>query len=195
MMGPSSQLSDHIFLRKGVIPSDICDNIVSDITNRSWQKHTWYDKAKNNSYSEENKELSMLFPVASLQDKLNPFVIDSINKYQEREKYVNGNDNTSVLAYQYSNIKFNRYEEGQMMQLHHDHISDLFDGNTKGIPVASMIINFNDGYSGGDLVFWDDYVIPLEKGDIVMFPSLYLYPHKVTELQSGIRYSGACWIW
>ena len=107
-------------------------------------------------------------------------MIDSINKYQERERYVNGNDNTSVLAYQYSNIKFNRYEEGQMMQLHHDHISDLFDGNTKGIPVASMIINFNDGYSGGDLVFWDDYVIPLEKGDVVMFPSLYLYPHKVT---------------
>ena len=43
------------------------------------------------------------------------------------------------------------------MRQHHDHIYSIFDGDRKGIPVISFVINFNDGYDGADLVFWDDY--------------------------------------
>ena len=194
-MRPSDKLSDHIFHIKTAIPSNICDDVVSLIRDRSWQKNSWYNKVTNSSYSEDDKELSMLIPQPDVDNLLDPFVFDCIESFFEREFYKNGNENTYNIIHQYSKVRLNRYEEGQMMKLHHDHISSLFDGQTKGIPVASMIINFNDGYTGGDLVFWDDYVIPLEKGDVVLFPSLYLYPHRVTELQSGVRYSGACWMW
>ena len=65
----------------------------------------------------------------------------------------------------------------------------------EGIPVLSFIFNFNDDYEGADLCFWDDYIIPLAKGDIVMFPSTFLFPHRVTKCIKGTRYSGAVWGW
>ena len=52
-----------------------------------------------------------------------------------------------------------------------------------------------DSYKGADLYFWEDYVITLGKGDILMFPSLFLYPHGVTEALEGERYSGVSWAW
>ena len=42
---------------------------------------------------------------------------------------------------------------------------------------------------------WKDHVIELGKGDIVMFPSLFLFPHGVTAATKGTRYSGVCWAW
>ena len=32
-------------------------------------------------------------------------------------------------------------------------------------------------------------MVPLGKGDIIMFPSLFLFPHGVTEARKGKRYS------
>ena len=63
------------------------------------------------------------------------------------------------------------------MRQHHDHIHSLFDGNEKGIPVLSFILNLNDDYEGADLFFWENHVVPLGKGDImyvsfsISFPS------------------------
>ena len=81
------------------------------------------------------------------------------------------------------------------MRIHSDHIHSIFDGNLKGIPVLSFIINLNDDYEGADLIFWEDYKISLGEGDVLIFPSLFLFPHRVTEPTKGIRYSGVCWAW
>ena len=93
----------------------------------------------------------------------------------------------------FSTIRFNRYGKGQIMRQHHDHIHSLFDGNEKGIPVLSFILNLNDNYRGADLYFWEDHAVHLGKGDIIMFPSLFLFPHGVTEAREGVRYSAVSW--
>ena len=95
----------------------------------------------------------------------------------------------------FSAIRFNRYSSGQIMRQHHDHIHSLFDGNEKGIPVLSFILNLNDNYRGADLYFWEDHAVHLGKGDIIMFPSLFLFPHGVTEAREGVRYSAVSWAW
>jgi len=195
MMGPSSKLDDYIIVKKSAIPAVICDNVISNIENDQWRKHTWYNKVQDATYSEDTQELSVLDITIQMQQLLNPFMMQAFNEYVDKVKYGESNSNTSEIAYQFSTIRFNKYEEGQLMRQHHDHIYSIFDGDRKGIPVISFIINFNDGYDGADLVFWDDYVVPLGKGDILMFPSLFLYPHKVTEMKSGIRYSGVSWAW
>ena len=95
----------------------------------------------------------------------------------------------------FSTIRFNRYGKGQIMRQHHDHIHSLFDGQEKGIPVLSFILNLNDNYRGADLYFWEDHAVHLGKGDIIMFPSLFLFPHGVTEAREGVRYSAVSWAW
>ena len=71
------------------------------------------------------------------------------------------------------------------MRQHYDHIHSIFDGKLRGIPVLSFILNLNDDYEGADLYFWDEHIVPLGKGDIIMFPSLFLFPHGVTEATKG----------
>ena len=191
MMGPSSKLDDYIIVKKSAIPADICDDIISNIENDSWSKHSWYNNLEDTTHSEDTQELSVLEITNQMQELLNPFMMQSFKEYVDKVKY----KNWSELVYQFSTIRFNRYEKGQLMREHHDHIYSLFDGDKKGIPILSIIINSNEGYDGADLVFWDEYVLPLGKGDILMFPSLFLYPHKVTEMKSGVRYSGVSWAW
>ena len=86
-------------------------------------------------------------------------------------------------------------EETKELDVQSDHIHSIFDGKEKGIPVLSFILNFNDDYEGADLFFWDNTTFKLGKGDIIMWPSNFLYPHGVTEAISGKRYSGVTWAW
>lgn len=63
----------------------------------------------------------------------------------------------------------------------------------------SIIINLNDEYEGGDLVFSDQKKLEtkrckLKKGSIVFFPSNFMYPHKIEPITKGTRYSLVGWI-
>ena len=42
---------------------------------------------------------------------------------------------------------------------------------------------------------WGDEVIPMGKGSALVFPSCFLYPHRVDPVISGIRYSCVSWSW
>ena len=71
------------------------------------------------------------------------------------------------------------------MRKHSDHIKSLFEGDVRGIPVLSIIINFNDDYEGGDLVFWNDHKVDLGEGDIVVFPSKALHGTQANKSNMG----------
>tara|TARA_R110002094_G_C4832487_1_gene205553 strand:- start:489 stop:620 length:132 start_codon:yes stop_codon:yes gene_type:complete len=42
---------------------------------------------------------------------------------------------------------------------------------------------------------FDDYEIKIEAGDLLLFPSVFLYPHKVEPVTKGERYSFVSWAW
>jgi predicted 2-oxoglutarate/Fe(II)-dependent dioxygenase YbiX len=81
------------------------------------------------------------------------------------------------------------------MKEHCDHIHSMFDGTRKGIPSLSILGSLNNDYEGGELVFWQDQKIELKAGSIMIFPSNFLYPHKVVEVTKGVRYSYVSWVW
>jgi predicted 2-oxoglutarate/Fe(II)-dependent dioxygenase YbiX len=80
------------------------------------------------------------------------------------------------------------------MALHADHIHSMFDGERKGIPILSVLGVLNDDYEGGEFYLIDEKT-DLSKGDIIIFPSNFMYPHKVEPVTKGIRYSYISWIW
>jgi predicted 2-oxoglutarate/Fe(II)-dependent dioxygenase YbiX len=71
----------------------------------------------------------------------------------------------------------------------------MFDGERKGIPTMTFLASLNDEYTGGEFVMWGDEVIPMGKGSALVFPSCFLYPHRVDPVISGIRYSCVSWSW
>jgi predicted 2-oxoglutarate/Fe(II)-dependent dioxygenase YbiX len=81
------------------------------------------------------------------------------------------------------------------MRVHSDHITSIFDGEMKGIPTLSIVGLLNEDFDGGEFKFWDKYDMNLEIGDILVFPSNFLYNHQVNKVTRGIRYSFVSWIY
>jgi hypothetical protein len=183
----NNPLKSFIHIERGIIPKDTCEFVIETIKNSLWSKHTWNDLEKK-SFSYPTKELDVLFITEDLENILDIFVSKSIKSYNN---FIGKEKVSQVTGF--SPIRFNRYQKGQIMRKHCDHIQSLFEGEVRGIPVLSIIINFNDNYKGGDLIFWDDYKVNLGEGDIVIFPSLFLFPHRVEEVTENVRYSGVTW--
>jgi predicted 2-oxoglutarate/Fe(II)-dependent dioxygenase YbiX len=78
------------------------------------------------------------------------------------------------------------------MRIHYDNIHSIFDGKIKGIPIISIVGLLNENYEGAEFMLRDKE-IKLKTGDILLFPSGIVYPHKVNETKKGIRYSFVCW--
>jgi len=63
----------------------------------------------------------------------------------------------------------------------------------------SIIMNLNNEYQGGDLIFTDQKEneikrLKLDKGSIVFFPSNFIYPHSIQPITKGTRYSIVAWL-
>jgi Rps23 Pro-64 3,4-dihydroxylase Tpa1-like proline 4-hydroxylase len=73
------------------------------------------------------------------------------------------------------------------------------DDDTSSPRALSIILNINDDYDGGDLVFTDQKhneikTVKLTKGSIVFFPSNFMYPHAIKPITKGKRYSIVAWL-
>jgi hypothetical protein len=80
-------------------------------------------------------------------------------------------------------INFVRYGEGQHFQVHPD------SGPSYHCDV-STVMYLNDDYEGGELWFPHfDYTYVPQYGDIVLFPSSWLFAHAALVVKSGIKYS------
>tara|TARA_R110000744_G_scaffold129705_1_gene237168 strand:+ start:2057 stop:2605 length:549 start_codon:yes stop_codon:yes gene_type:complete len=86
-----------------------------------------------------------------------------------------------------------KYEPGGKYEPHLDH-------SFKTQRTLSCIINLNEGYDGGDFIFYKQNFkdeikrIKCKKGTIIFFPSNFLYPHKVDSITKGTRYSIVSWL-
>ena len=191
---PKTTLQDTIFIVRKIIPDNLCDFVVQEIEKRDWKPHTWYSATNDTYGSEETMELDVQGTSPELQQLLTPIIIQAGGAYNQNFAFLKS-EKTQQIMNKFTTLRFNRYAPGQIMRQHVDHIHSIFDGQEKGIPVLSFILNFNDDYEGAKLFFWDDYELDLGKGDIVMWPSNFLYPHGVTEATKGKRYSAVTWAW
>jgi hypothetical protein len=80
-------------------------------------------------------------------------------------------------------MNFIKYGPGQHFQEHSDH-------GFSYIATVSLVSYPNDDYEGGELYFPKlNLTIKPEAGDIVIFPSTYLFSHRAMPVKSGTKYS------
>lgn len=80
-------------------------------------------------------------------------------------------------------INFVKYNSGQHFQVHTDSGFSYFC-------TLSSVGWFNDDYDGGEL--WFPYLnlkFKPQKGDVIFFPSTYIYAHGSLEVTQGTKYS------
>ena len=80
-------------------------------------------------------------------------------------------------------VNFVRYGKGQHFGVHADH-------GFSYVCTVSTVMYLNDNYSGGGLYFpYLNYTYTPEEGDIVLFPSTFIYSHAALPVEEGIKYA------
>jgi len=188
------KLEDYI-IKTSFLNTQFCDDTIKHLKNiekNNWQQHTFYNpQTGKESTRSGNYELDVLFTDQIVSTKI---IMDNlrneIGSYLEKLNFPWFNGWSG-----YTGIRYNRYIENRKMALHCDHIHSMFDGDRKGIPILSCLGVLNDDYEGGEFLMFDDYEIKLKQGDLIIFPSNFLYPHKVEPVTKGTRYSYISWVW
>jgi len=183
-----NELNDYIKVYKGGISNELCDRILNEYKNcDGWEEariggHI-VDKSIRNvkniniSHSEiiqHNHDTRR-----QLDSDLYEVVAKLLANYTEIAPHTTiVNDSGYILL---------EYSEGCFYTQHTDH----FDSNPRSI---SCSLNLNDDYTGGEFTFFDDELsYTLGKGDVIMFPSNFMYPHAIKPILTGTRYSIITW--
>lgn len=172
-----------------VIPQNVLDEILNNITEINYEQHTFYNtKTKQQETKSGSKELDVSNDYYN-EDLMRIIygVLCEYTQYLNFPWYPGWNGFTQP--------RWNMYKETRKMALHADRIKSMFDGERKGDPTLSILSMLNDDYEGGEFILFEDTVVPFNAGDILVFPSTFMYPHRVEPVTSGVRYSCISWAW
>ena len=190
----NTDLTTYVHHYKNFIDKKICDQTIKElkkIKNNNWREHTFYNRATN-----KEEKLSGSHELSTMYTEEISTVKTIMDLYWKAiHKYVNHYSFSWWDCWTgYTQIRFNKYSKTKKMAEHCDHITTIFDGNRRGIPILSVLSLLNNDYEGGKF-YMHDKEIQLKKGDVLVFPSNFLYPHKVEPVTKGLRYSIISWVY
>jgi predicted 2-oxoglutarate/Fe(II)-dependent dioxygenase YbiX len=173
------------------LDKEFCNKIRNEVETVKWDQHLFYNSKGEYVNRSGNKELDVSWDEIPSKPELTQKVWNTIYKYVLEDF-----KNSYFAGWKgFTNIRFNRYHVDKLMALHCDHIHSMFDGERKGIPILSVLGLLNDDFKGGEFLMFDNEVkIELKQGDIIIFPSIFLYPHRVAPVTEGIRDSFVSWV-
>jgi len=115
---------------------------------------------------------------------LRHIIVKAHNRYDSNHK---------TYAVKVSTIELLKYDTGGFYTIHTDH-------HAKFPRTISIIIFLNNDYEGGELNFHDPVTkeiyqtIKPSPGRCIMWPSNFIYPHSVSPVTKGVRYTVVSWL-
>ena len=109
-------------------------------------------------------------------------------KYYEEVK----KNKRNFVAHRHTDFRVNKYEKGGFMSSHCDNIHHSH-GQKYGYPLATVLLFLNDDFKGGEFIV-SELQLNIKKGDAIIFPSNFMFPHEVKEVKSGTRWSIVTWL-
>ena len=174
------ELNDFIHIYENALESDVCDFLVS-LFEQTSDKHERFENEGKPNFTQfnltENKEIS------SEVNQVHNHIIKNVFTY--RDKYYEFID-TRVFPkdHAFEQFRIKKYNPGG---------EDRFDTHVDVLDYSSArrFLSFmwylNDVQSGGETVF-KDMIIQPKKGTLLVFPPLWLFPHKGNAPISGPKY-------
>jgi len=176
------------------LDKDTCEDTISQIKDLEFEQHRFYNHGTGELQALSGEDELEYFTDIDGDVKNSSILIEKlwggIKQYQE---HLNLSWYDSWEGY--SPIKYNKYTKDKKMALHIDHIKSLFQGEHRGVPILTCLGLLNDDYTGGDFILWENQKVDLKQGDLLIFPSNFMYPHLVEPVKSGTRYSYISWVW
>ena len=193
----NAKLSDFVVVLPNALTEDYCDVIVDEFKDHesfTWGNLIYKGDVKVDTSHRKVRELLITAKEVWDGDEFKQGILDNI-----LQTYVNCIDfynftlsskhisSVPVEPEKNEGIKLLHYKEGYMFNEH-------FDGGALLDRMLTCSINLSKGYKGARFKFFNGtYDVKLGKGDAIIFPSSFLWPHQVTELTEGERYSLITW--
>ena len=185
-------IEEFIHIKENGISFDLCDDILKEyVPTHEWKSGT---VGENNVYEEIRKCDSIFISKdevielnkdirKDLDDRIFESVSVCIQEYLNKFTKMTPSNISKDSGY-----SLLRYKSG-------DYIGSHIDASGRSPRELSCSLILNDNYEGGEFAFFDQKLkFDLKRGNIIMFPSNFMYPHEVLPVTSGIRYAIITWI-
>jgi len=184
----NTKLEDYIYIVKNALSNDLCDETLKEYKNTYEWKATAVGMGNIKTDTRNCQKIYISDQVTIQKNKevrsnLDKYIFDGaskcINEYNE--KFIH------CRVQQDSGYELLRYSENCFYKQH----VDSFKEHPRSVSCSFIL---NDDFEGGEFAFFDrELKYKLKKGDALMFPSNFMYPHEVMPVTKGTRYSIVTW--
>jgi Rps23 Pro-64 3,4-dihydroxylase Tpa1-like proline 4-hydroxylase len=184
----TTKLEDFVVTFDKLVPEELCDRIISEYQNDPLWTPTRV------GYGEIDQQIRNcnVLPISSnnlieknidirkkIDEDMYLCASEVINRYRELFPEIVSDTDTGY--------ELLRYDEGQFYVQH----TDSFRQQQRSVTCS---FHLNDDYDGGEFAFFDrEIIIKSGKGDAIIFPSNFMFPHEIMPVLSGTRYSIITW--
>lgn len=183
-----SNLENYILVIKNALTSPLCNLVLNEFIN----SNEWEDTVIGTGLVKKNIRNCQTIVISY------PHIIERNKKIRLKiDKYLMASASECIKKY---NLKFPlcsieedsgyellKYPEGCFYVEH----TDSFKARPRAVSCSFIL---NDDFEGGEFAFFNkELKYKLEKGDALMFPSNFMYPHEVMPVTKGTRYSIITW--
>ena len=182
-------IEDYIVVYEDVLKPDFCDSIISEFTQEEWRSTQVDESARVDKRIRNADAVSLSTPDViqknfgarkKIEDTLFMACAGVLRRYHAKFPY------SGVV--EGMGFELLRYSPGGYYRVHTD--------SFKRVP-RSLACSFtlNDDFEGGEWSFFGGAkVLRPAVGSIVIFPANFMYPHEITEVRNGTRYSIVTWM-
>ena len=183
-----NKLEDYIYVVKNALSLNLCDEILSEFKNSDEWQDTYIGSGRIEKSIRNCQNIIISYPHIiqknnEVRHQLDNSIFDGASKcikeYNTKFPY--------SLIEQDNGYELLKYPEGCFYIEHVD--------SCKSAPRAvSCSFILNNDFEGGEFTFFDrELKYKLGKGDALLFPSNFMYPHEVMPVTQGTRYSIITW--
>jgi len=191
----SNNMSDHILYLPSFIDKHICKSIMDSLDNLERDDSTPYTDGLLNDDADTYFDPDIKY-IDKVRDRI---FIDGLKEYASKIRSFNWSY-YNTKSFHCSEMIIRRYNQGSEFKYHHDDIiGEMFQHwfiRRQNILTCNFYFSDAKDYEGGDLVFTcSDKKYHTSIGDIIIFPSNWMFYHEVQKITKGKRYSGTVWLY
>lgn len=183
-----NKLEDYIYVVKNALSLSLCNEVLDEFKG----SEEWQDTEVGSGHVKKNirncETIVISFPEViqknkDVRHKIDNAIFDGASKCIQ--EYNNKFPHCKIE--EDSGYELLKYPEGCFYTEH----TDSFKARPRAVSCSFIL---NDNFEGGEFAFFDrKFKYKLEKGDALMFPSNFMYPHEVMPVTKGTRYSIITW--
>ena len=187
-------MSDHILHLPAFIDRNQCISVINSLNNLERDDSAPYTDGLLNDDADTYFDPDIKY-IDDVRDRI---FLDGLKEYSSKIRSFNWSY-YDTKSFHCSEMIIRRYNEGSEFKYHHDDIiGEIFPHcflRRQNILTCNFYFSDAKNYDGGDLVFTCGKTFQPSMGDIIIFPSNWMFYHEVQKITKGKRYSGTVWLY